>query len=95
MLHGDALLGVHGGVQDANIEKKNCILAPSITSIVSKFQLDISILSIVCTQNKILEPSGKKNVEKAPPPLYFDLGYHLPPPSFILFLNSYWSMLVS
>ena len=52
MLHGDALLGVEGGLQDAKIKKKR-ILAPSITSIVSKFQLDISILSIVCTQNKI------------------------------------------
>ena len=69
MLHGDALLGVHGEVQDAN-NKKNCILAPSITGIVSKFQLDISILSIVCTINKILEPSGEK-VSKKPP---------LPPP---------------
>ena len=48
MLHRDALLGVHGGVQDANIEKqKKLTLAPSITSIVSKFQLDISILSNV------------------------------------------------
>ena len=55
VLNGDALLGVHGGVQDAN---KEHTLAPSITSIVSKFQLDISILSIVYTQNKILEPSG-------------------------------------
>ena len=59
MLHGDALLGFHGGVQDANIEKKRT-LAPSISSIVSKFQLDISILSIVYTQNKIFEPSEKK-----------------------------------
>ena len=72
MLHRDALLGVHGGVQDANIEKKNTkkrTLAPSITSIVSKFQLDISILSIVYTQNKILEPSGKKCRKDTPPPL--------------------------
>ena len=50
MLHGDALLGVHGGLQDAKIKKKRT-LAPSITSIVSKFQADISILSIVYSRN--------------------------------------------
>ena len=67
MLHGDALFGVHGGVQECEYRKKRT-LAPSITSIVSKFQLDISILSIVYTQNKILEPSGKKVSKKPPPP---------------------------
>ena len=50
--HGDVLLGVYGGVQDANIE----ILATSITSLELSFQLDISIVSIVCTQNKNVDP---------------------------------------
>ena len=40
--------------------KKKRTLALSITIIVSKFQLDILILSIVHSQNKIYEPSGKK-----------------------------------
>ena len=40
--------------------KKKHTLVPWITSLVSKFQLIISILSIVCKQNKILEPWGKR-----------------------------------
>ena len=48
--------------------KKKHSLAPSITSLVSNFQLDISILSIFCTQNKILEPLWKK-CQYAPPTL--------------------------
>ena len=48
------------------ISKKKRILAPSIN--VSKFQLDISILSIVFSRNKILEHSGKK-VSNPPHPL--------------------------
>ena len=67
MLHGDALLDVHGGLQEANIRKK-CTLALSITSIVSKFQLDFSILSIVYSINKILERLGKKSVNNATRP---------------------------
>ena len=49
--------------------KKKRTLVPSIKGIVWKFQLDISILSIVCTQNKILEPLGKKVSKRPPPPL--------------------------
>ena len=66
MLHGDALRGVHGGLQEANIKKKRT-LAPSITSIVSKFELDISILSIVYSKNKI-EPLGEKELKRPPLP---------------------------
>ena len=49
--------------------KKKHTLAPSITITVSIFQFGISILSIVCSQNKILERSGRKVSVRPPSPL--------------------------
>ena len=54
------LFDVRGGVQDANIEKQK---QNSIKSRLSKFQLDISVLSVMCTQTETLmtiEPPSKK-----------------------------------